>query len=81
MSAGPAEKAARKSGTSKLDEATTQAVLDLQKALRVVRDLGRVDVTALSPSRQQNHRDRFNKALWNLRETRLGLDRLLEEDA
>lgn len=81
MTSSRTEKAQRKSATSKLDDATTQAVLELQKAVRAVKDLERVVVSNLSPAQQKTHRDRLEHARWHFREARLGLERLLEEDA
>ena len=73
-------KTTRRSSAPTLDAATLQGVLDLRSALRELKRLERADLASLSPVRRGLHARSLESARWNVRETRLGLERLLEED-
>jgi hypothetical protein len=64
-----------------LDHATTMAVVEQKEALRAVRALERRFRTeVLSPAARRVLLDKLDEQRWRLREARLGLDRLLEDE-
>ena len=82
MSSSPAAQAMRRSTVARLDDATTEAVLEYGKALREVRRLDRATSLLMSPEKKRGHTQALEFARRRMREARLGLDVLLvEEDA